>query len=142
MKSDSTFRFWYPSDIPELKKIFEAQGLPVYFPDPEKDPSVAFVVVEEKDGKPIRGLILKTSLEAHFITPDEDPYALNRMSQIAEGAVMQLNVDLARLRFPVFIDGRARVPKWMTKMVDFMKNRLGFVAETDQFVGLCKRLGS
>jgi hypothetical protein len=141
VEMSSTYRFYQEADTIELKRIFESQGLPVYLPVPGEDPSVAVAVVEEEDGKMKRALILKASLEAHFITPDEDPYALNRLTQIAEGAVMQMNMELARLKFPVFIDGRARVPKFMDKLINFMKKRLGFVAETDQFIGLCKRLG-
>lgn len=140
-KPKSIFRFIQEPDLPALKEIFAAQGLPVYLPVPGEDPSVAVAVVEEQDGKLKRALILKTSLEAHFITPDEDAYALNRLSQLAEGAVMQMNMELARLRFPVFMDGRARVPKVMVKLIAFMKKRLGFVPETDLFTGLCKRLG-
>lgn len=141
-RRDSTFRFYEPArDREVVLELFKQQNLPVYLPLPEEDPSVAVAVVEEREGKVVRALVLKATIEAHYVNIGDDPYPLNRMTNIAEGAVMQLNVDLSRLKFPVFTDGRARVSKSMPEMIEFMKKRLSFEPETDAFVGLCKDLG-
>lgn len=139
--SDSTFRFIQEQDIPALKEIFVAQNLPVYLPVPGEDPSVAVAVIEEVRGQLVKALILRSTLEAHYVTGEPDAHALNRMLSLAEGAVMQLNVDLARLKFPLYTDGRARVSRTMPEMIEFMRTRLNFIPETDQFVGLVKPLG-
>lgn len=150
MKQRELIRIYQPSDLDAVLKIFRAQNLPVYLPIPhnpstgEGDPSVVVALVGEEEGEIKRALIARAGLEVHYVVSpgDASPAELNRMAQVAEGVAMQMGVELARLRFPVFTDVRARVPKAMPSMISYMQKHLDFVPETDAFVGFCKRIGT
>jgi hypothetical protein len=150
VKDRNIIRLYEPRDLDAIKKIFRRQNLPVYLPVPfdhaigEGDPSVVAAFVSEESGEVQRALIVRAEVELHYITDPENTSVaeVTRMGHMAEGAVMELGVELSRLKFPVLTHARARVPKSMGKMISYMQQHHGFAMETDAFVGLFKKIGS
>lgn len=146
----SLIRLYRASDLEAIERIFKAQSLPVYLPVPydsktgRGDPAVNVALVSEEDGEVRRALIARVGIEAHWITDADDiqSYTLNRLASMAEGAALENGRELFRLGFPVPTTVRARVPKRMARMIEYMRDRLGFIDESEEFVGLNKRLGA
>lgn len=131
------FRLYEPKDRETVIRIFESQGLKVRLPIPldEKgigDPAAAVALVGEENGVVKMALILRATLEGHYVVaPDEELSAakLRRISAIAEGVAMGLGVELKKLKYPIFTDVIAFVPRAMQNMVKCLKDHLGFVDE-------------
>lgn len=155
-KSKMIFRMYRPEDHDAVVEIFQKQNIqpPVNLPMPEEDSATLFVIVGEQDGVVRRALLLRGTLEAHYVTAPDDTSAddLRRMMHIAEGAVLQINNQLenvnrlwrkagVKARLPLFRDVFARVPWAMPKMIEFMKRKLRFIEELPDFVSLWKAIG-
>ena len=139
-----TFRFYRPEDKDAVLEVFKRQGLKVALPLPGEDAATAIGVVAEEDGVIKEAIFFRTTYELHLVADNHTtPYTIRRMGAIAEGAAMQAGVELAKLRFSVPNDVIAFVPKAMPRMIDFMRQYLGFIDEaTDEFHMLVKRIGS
>lgn len=146
----SLIRLYHPSDLEAVKRIFSEQNLDVFLPVPydrttgQGDPAVNVALVSEENGEVRRALIARVGIEAHWITASDDiqSYTLNRLASMSEGAALENGRELFRLGFPVPTTVRARVPKRMVQMLEYMRDRLGFIDESTEFVGLNKRLGA
>lgn len=138
---EMNFRLYEHYDRDAVVKIFKSQGLDVHLPLPLEsdgargDPATAITLVGEEDGVVKMALILRATLECHFVVgPEEDVSAakLRRISHLAEGAAMQMGVELKKLKFPVFTDVIAFVPRTMQNMVKCLKDHLGFIDEANE----------
>lgn len=138
------FRFYRPEDKEAVTEIFKRQNLKVRLPLPGDDLAVAVGIVGLREGVVKMALFSRLTVEEHLVVAPEEPnqsYAIRRASQITEGALMQLSVELAKLKFPIIVDGTAYVPKYMPDMIEYLRNHLGFVDEGDEFVRLYKKVG-
>jgi hypothetical protein len=139
------FRPYELSDREAVEEIFRRQGLKVDLPLPGEDPAVAFALVGEEDGAVRVALIARATLELHFVAaPDESnqTYKLRRLNDIAAGMALSLGEQLARLKFPVYRDVTAFVPKTMPDMIKLLREQLRFEQESDEFQLLYKWIGS
>lgn len=149
-----TFRAYEHRDREGVVELFRRQGHNTYLPikfdpqEPEKGGDVAVSVAlvgEDEEGQIVRAMIARVEMEVYWVTDEQgvsQVKQLLRMSRIAEKMAMFLGARLARAGFPVPIDVRARVSKHLPRMIEFMKRRLGFVVDRDDFVGLTRRIGS
>jgi hypothetical protein len=141
-----TFRFYEPADREQVVALFEKQGLKVHLPLPSEDPACAIGFVAEKDGEIKYAFFLRSTYELHLVADPAEPlqtYAIRRLGALAEGAAMELGVEMKKVKFAYPVDAVAFVPRALSNMVSYMRDNLGFIDEaTDQFHMLVKRLGS
>lgn len=140
-----TFRFYEPTDRDRVIALFKKQGLKVHLPLPGDDPACAIGFVAEKDGEIKYAFFLRSTYELHLVADPAEPlqtYAIRRLGALAEGAAMELGVEMKKVKFAYPVDAVAFVPKSLPRMVEYMKGSLGFIDEaTDAFHMLVKRLG-
>jgi hypothetical protein len=138
------FRLYRPEDKDAVVAIFAKQGLKVRLPLPDEDAAVAVGIVGLRNGVVKMALFSRATVEEHLVIDPDEPgqsYAIKRAAQITEGAIMQLSVELAKLKFPIFVDGTAYVPKSLPNMIEYLREHLGFVDEGEEFVRLYKKVG-